>query len=108
MKDHIYYDHCRVLVMIPYLAHGGHWWLHRSARQISVNGWPGKGNAVENGHLGNGHIARDSQDDGAMQLVTGGTELSQRELIARAFAGDNVQAEFAEEKVLSRARISKQ
>lgn len=49
------------------------------------------------GHLSNGRLA-DEEDNGGMQPVRGGKELSQRELIARAFAGDDVQAEFAEEK----------
>ena len=69
-----------------------------------MNGGPGRGNGSGDVRLANGHIAEDVEDDAVMQLVTGATELSQRELIARAFAGDDVQAEFAEEKVCMHAQ----
>ncbi|BDA46715.1 probable U3 small nucleolar RNA-associated protein 14 homolog A [Coccomyxa sp. Obi] len=73
------------------------YYLDRSSKPASSKGGETSEQAIDTGADGNGRLA-DEEDDGGMQPVRGGKELSQRELIARAFAGDDVQAEFAEEK----------
>ncbi len=87
-------------------VHDGSLWSHRSSKQPSTNGGlgRGRGKSAEDRPLANGHTA-DAVGDEDMIPIRGGTELSQRELIARAFAGDDVQAEFAEEKVLTRIEL---
>lgn len=75
--------------------------LCRSSKPASSKGGEASEQAIDtdaDGHLRTGRLADEEEDDGGMQPVRGGKELSQRELIARAFAGDDVQAEFAEEK----------
>lgn len=61
-----------------------------------MNGGAALGQAERSreGRPSSGHLSDDEDDDVAMRPVRGGSELSQRELIARAFAGDDVQAEF--------------
>ena len=75
-------------------------WLGRLSKSAPSKGGEASEQAMDtgaDGHTSTGRLA-DEGDDGGMQPVRGGKELSQRELIARAFAGDDVQAEFAEEK----------